>query len=96
MRSGTNGRILLLTWMQTSRPYWLHAEITVIGMARSLHPDGPAHRRYSPGEMNGSDITVVSGAPKLEKVSTSYAEQPDASHVDASVYPPDQRFLKED
>ena len=37
--------------------------------------DGPAHRRYSPGKMNGSDIIVVSGGPNLDKVSTSYAER---------------------
>ena len=37
--------------------------------------EGAAHRRYSPGQMNGSDKIVVSGAPKLDKVSTSYAER---------------------
>ena len=34
-----------------------------------------AHRRYSPGTVNGTDITVVAGAPNLELVSTSYAER---------------------
>ena len=37
--------------------------------------DGPTHRRYSPGKMNGSERIVVSGAPTLDKISTSYAER---------------------
>ena len=37
--------------------------------------DGGAHRRYSPGTFNGSERIVVSGAPKLDKISTSYAER---------------------
>ena len=37
--------------------------------------EGPAHRRYSPGHYNGSERTVVSGAPDLDKISTSYAER---------------------
>ena len=37
--------------------------------------DGPAHRRYSPGHMNGSERIVVSGSPNLDKISTSYAER---------------------
>ena len=37
--------------------------------------DGPAHRRYSPGKMNGSERIIVSGSPNLEKISTSYAER---------------------
>ena len=37
--------------------------------------EGAAHRRYSPGQINGSDRIVVSGAPDLDKVSTSYAER---------------------
>lgn len=34
-----------------------------------------AHRRYSPGSMNGSERIVVSGSPDLDKISTSYAER---------------------
>ena len=34
-----------------------------------------AHRRYSPGTVNGTDITVVTGVPNLDLVSTSYAER---------------------
>ena len=34
-----------------------------------------AHRRYSPGQVNGMEITVVTGSPDLDKVSTSYAER---------------------
>ena len=37
--------------------------------------DGAAHRRYSPGEMNGSERIIVSGSPNLDKISTSYAER---------------------
>ena len=37
--------------------------------------EGAAHRRYSPGQMNGSDRIVVSGSPDLDKISTSYAER---------------------
>jgi len=37
--------------------------------------DGPAHRRYSPGQMNGSEKIVVQGSPNLDLISTSYAER---------------------
>ena len=37
--------------------------------------DGPAHRRYSPGRINGSERLIVSGSPNLDKISTSYAER---------------------
>ena len=37
--------------------------------------DGPAHRRYSPGKMNGSERIIVSGSPNLDKISTSYVER---------------------
>ena len=47
------------------------------------HYDNPAtgksaHRRYSPGEVNGSEIkkiTVVQGSPDLDLISTSYVER---------------------
>ena len=41
----------------------------------SAAAEGAAHRRYSPGQMNGSDRIVVSGSPDLDKISTSYAER---------------------
>lgn len=41
--------------------------------------DGPAHRRYSPGQMNGSERIIVSGSPNLDKISTSYAERQNLS-----------------
>ena len=34
-----------------------------------------AHRRYSPGEVNGSERIVVQGSPDLDLISTSYAER---------------------
>ena len=34
-----------------------------------------AHRRYSPGIVNGMEITVVTGAPNLDLISASYAER---------------------
>ena len=34
-----------------------------------------AHPRYNPGIVNGIDITVVTGAPNVDLVSTSYAER---------------------
>ena len=34
-----------------------------------------AHKRYSPGSPNGSERIIVSGAPDLDKISTSYAER---------------------
>ena len=34
-----------------------------------------AHRRYSPGQVNGVDKIVVQGSPDLDKISTSYAER---------------------
>ena len=34
-----------------------------------------AHRRYSPGQVNGSERMIVSGAPNLDLISTSYAER---------------------
>lgn len=37
--------------------------------------DGPAHRRYSPGQMNGSERIIVHGSPDLDLISTSYAER---------------------
>ena len=57
--------------------------------------DGGAHRRYSPGTFNGSERIVVSGAPNLDKISTSYAERTSPSVCDAPLYPPHKRFLKE-
>ena len=44
-------------------------------------PDGntdkgdSAHRRYSPGSLNGSERLIVSGSPNLDLISTSYAER---------------------
>ncbi|MCY4484123.1 MAG: helix-turn-helix domain-containing protein [Spirochaetaceae bacterium] len=34
-----------------------------------------AHRRYSPGTVNGVEKTVVVGSPNLDLISTSYAER---------------------
>ena len=34
-----------------------------------------AHRRYSPGHVNGVEKTVVVGSPNLDLISTSYAER---------------------
>ena len=36
---------------------------------------GAAHRRYSPGQYNGSERKVVSGSPDHDLISTSYAER---------------------
>ena len=41
--------------------------------------EGPAHRRYSPGRINGSERIIVSGSPDLDKISTSYAERQNLS-----------------
>ena len=37
--------------------------------------DKAAHRRYSPGTINGSERIVVQGSPNLDLISTSYAER---------------------
>ena len=37
--------------------------------------DKAAHRRYSPGTINGSERIVVQGSPDLDLISTSYAER---------------------
>ena len=37
--------------------------------------EGPAHKRYSPGRINGVEKIVVFGSPNLDKISTSYAER---------------------
>ena len=34
-----------------------------------------AHRRYSPGHVNGTERTIVTGAPNLDLISTSYVER---------------------
>ena len=34
-----------------------------------------AHRRYSPGQCNGTERVIVQGAPNLNLISTSYAER---------------------
>ena len=38
-----------------------------------------AHRRYSPGHVNGVEKIVVQGSPDLDKISTSYAERQNLS-----------------
>ena len=38
-----------------------------------------AHRRYSPGHVNGVEKIVVTGSPNLDKISTSYAERQNLS-----------------
>ena len=38
-----------------------------------------AHRRYSPGECNGTERIVVTGGPNLDLISTSYAERQNLS-----------------
>ena len=37
--------------------------------------DEAAHRRYSPGSLNGIEKIVVQGSPNLDLISTSYAER---------------------
>ena len=59
--------------------------------------EGAAHRRYSPGPMNGSDRIVVSGltGPGQNQYQLRGAEQADAAYVDAPLYPPHKRFFEE-
>ena len=43
-----------------------------------------AHWRYSPGECNDTERTVVTDAPNLNLISTSYAERQNASSFASS------------
>ena len=47
---------------------------TLVKMYGNSEKGVGAHKRYSPGECNGSKCTVMSEATDLDKISTSYAE----------------------
>lgn len=67
----TDGHRAYLVAVQAA---FLHTPIDY-GMLVKLYGDSTAEGRYSPGEVIGTEIEVVSGRPALDKICTSHAER---------------------